>query len=441
MVLRVVVFLFLSPLNNDKGHFHNIEFLAANGRPPFTGETTQANHPPLYYLLAAPLLLIGGGPKAIQVLSLLLSMGTLLVLYRLIVRPGIIAGRQAQTFSLWLACFLPQFVMNGLYIGNDTLAVFLGAVTTAQLVRLIRKPGIKEVVLVAVYTGLGLLTKLTFLAFLPVFLAAVALAMGWQGKSLARVSGAMFLFVVVALGLGSYKFVENYVRLGNPLTLGPESAYPWVEIQRQSYRGAASYLDFNVPKLLFSPIVSDDTKGAYPLLLYATFWYQHIPESSFIGNHRAPFNYLGSLLYVLGLVPTAVCLLGALRMMKSAPSSLAAFRADASGATDRVVKLAILALFLSNLALVFASVAKYQVWSIMQARLFFPSFLGMLVAFDEGTRALEALPRLSRIHLSVLRGLVALFFLYFVSEIGYKIAVFVYPGLDPWLKSISTRPS
>src|ERR1022692_1511025 len=86
---RILTFWFLNPQNNDN-HFRVIEFLVENGRLPLYTEAFAAFHPPLYYLLAAPFLKVFGTEKAVQFLSLGLSIASLVILYILIYKYGLI---------------------------------------------------------------------------------------------------------------------------------------------------------------------------------------------------------------------------------------------------------------------------------------------------------------------------------------------------------------
>jgi len=95
-------------------------------------ETSLAYHPPLYYLMAAPILEVYGTEKAVQFLSLCLSIGSLVILYILVFKSGLIRGRLPQLYSFLVVCFLPQFVTDTLWVSNDTLAIFLGALIVWQ---------------------------------------------------------------------------------------------------------------------------------------------------------------------------------------------------------------------------------------------------------------------------------------------------------------------
>jgi 4-amino-4-deoxy-L-arabinose transferase-like glycosyltransferase len=273
IAVRVLTYLFLGPANNDD-HAEVVKFIAANGRLPLALDLPEGQHPPLYYLLVTPLWIASHSLKVVQAFSLICSIATLIVLYRLLYREGLIENPLARLSSFCIACFLPQFVMFSLYVSNDSLTFLLGAVAVWQTYRYIRSPNLKQLILLAGLTGIGLATKYTFAAVLPILVLLVF----WVSSrhSLAKAAGSAGAFLAIALTLGSYKFVENYINEGSPLIQAMDDPRWELPEQQQTYRGASSYLDFNLLHLLEAPTVSRATTGSYPLLLYGTFWYQHI---------------------------------------------------------------------------------------------------------------------------------------------------------------------
>jgi len=86
IALRILVFIFLAPLNNDVGHLDVIKYIVAHHALPSVTAGQMCFQPPLYYLLAAPFRDITGNAKGVQILSLVLSIFTLLAFYRLLYR-------------------------------------------------------------------------------------------------------------------------------------------------------------------------------------------------------------------------------------------------------------------------------------------------------------------------------------------------------------------
>jgi hypothetical protein len=402
ILLRVVVFLFLAPSNNDD-HGDVIRLLVERGHLPTLWDTLQAQHPPLYYLLAAPIWHWTASFKAVQLLSLVFSIATLLVLYHLVYQTPLIPDERARTYGFLIACFLPQFVMFSLYVSNDTLAILLGNLAILQAWRYFQSGSLRDEALLGALTAAGLLTKLTFLAYLPVFAALVWWVRGRDRRALLAAAA----FFTLTFAAGSYKLADNYARFGDPMITGLDRRFHYRNLQQHAdtYRGILSYLDFNVANLIREPVLSTSTSGSYPLILYATFWYQYIPESSFIGNRSAPWKYLGSVIYIVGLLPTAVCLVGWLGCLWGG--------LPARPAGDSLMRYLSALLILFTGLMFVPAMLKYHVWSVVQARYLFPAMFACIAVFAEGMRvASRARPALS----VCMWVLAALFAVYFASE-------------------------
>ena len=441
IMARCIVFVFLSPFNND-AHITIIEYFAEHRTFPNMSDNYLAFHPPLYYWIAAPILALFKSVKVVQLLSLVTSTGTLVVLYKLIYKTRLIVSPRAQLYSFLLACFLPQFIMFGLYVSNDSLSILLGCLTVLEAIAYIWDPAWKQAAVLAVVTGLGLLTKTTFLAFMPVLLLLVLVVQFREYRSLPKAARAAAVFLVVSGVLGSYKYIDNYVRYKNAFISSLD--VPVWSFQTGSYRGVASYLDFDILRLLATPSISYEEvmglqnptiSGSYPLLLYGTFWYQLIPESNFKGDEYKPASYLGSAIYLIALVPTACFALGFLSLLLRLPSFIKAF--DRSSENDRRMMgvYVAAALLAANAAVIVLAVARYHVWSLMQGRYLFPSIAGLLVVFSAGV---ENLNRTKYGYVTLKASMIvlmALFGLYLSSEIGYLVLSMIDPGIKALLKS------
>jgi 4-amino-4-deoxy-L-arabinose transferase-like glycosyltransferase len=442
IVTRCIVYFSLSPFNND-AHITIIDYLVKHRTFPSIAENDLAFHPPLYYWLAAPILAISQSDKVVQLLSLVISIGTLIVLYRIVFKEELIASRRAQLYGFLLACFLPQFVMFGLYISNDSLSFLLGSLIVLAAIHFIKTPGWKQCALLALVTGLGLLTKTTFLVFVPVLLVFVCFVQFREQGSLSRVIRTAGIFLLISVSLGSYKYVDNYIRYKNVFINSLDVPVWW--FQMGSYHGLRSYFEFNIWRLVASPSIPYDelsgltspmTTGSYPLLLYGTFWYQHIPESNFRGAATKPFSYIGSVIYLVALVPTAVFVLGVLRLLLQCPLFVRSF--DRKEADDRRrMGVYVAAMLLGvNTALIVATLVRYHVWSLMQGRYLFPSFAGLVSIFAVGVELIEGRRAASVILRCSMIVLMTLFGLYFSSEIGYLVLYRFDPGIKDLIKSM-----
>src|SRR5437773_1157303 len=137
IAVRLVVFAYMGFFNNDN-HIVVIDYVSRHWIPPHADQFNQAYQPPLYYFLAAPLLHLGG-VTAIHGLSLIFSIATLLLIANLLRQlPWI--NENIRPWCLALAAFHPQFILFSLFISNDTLAIFLGALIFHQSWRLQLNP-------------------------------------------------------------------------------------------------------------------------------------------------------------------------------------------------------------------------------------------------------------------------------------------------------------
>jgi len=413
IALRVLVFVFQSPFDKDQ-HFAVVQYMFRTGTIPIATQLDQAYQPPLYYLLAAPLL-FRGVAKVVQGLSLGLSLVTLLVGSSLLTRLKL--PPQAHRAALLLLCCLPQLIMFQNVISNDTLAICLGTLVLLQTHRYLWAPQWTQRLLLALLLGLGLLTKATFLAFLLPVGLVVLLTERRQGMSAWQMGRALSGCLLLIGALGSYKFLQSYYYLGNPFFCNLDVPNLWVQEHQQAYQGLASWRDMNLLTLVQSPTVTEQTKHAYPLVLYGSLWYQFIPESNFTGNLTG-FRVLGSVIYLVAVIPTAIAILGCMSLGLSARRLIHLRPCSQAAWTQHVFPAAAALCVLMNLALLVWAGLKYEDWSIFQARLLFPSILGMLVCFTAGLRLLERALRLTRGVHAALHLLIVLFLLYFVVEIA-----------------------
>jgi len=405
VLLRVVIFSFLNPNNNDD-HGGVVRYWAQHGRFPTLWNTLQAQHPPLYYVLLVPIWNASHSDKAMQALSLICSIATLLVLYHFLYRTPLIQSARGRLYGFLIVCFLPQFVMFNLYISNDTLTILLGSLAILQGWRYIQSRRRSDLILLAVINVIGLYTKLIFLPYLPVFAAVIFLVEGRSRRAL--VTAALFFGLTFAAG--SYKLIDNYIRFRDPMATGLDHRFNYPNIRKHAatYRGIWSYVDINVLKLIPDPVLSDKTSGSLPCVFYGTFWYQYIPESNFIGNRSRPSMYIGSAIYIAALIPSLIFILGWAVSLK--PGKL-------EGAALANCMSAFLILFTGLMFL--PAEIKYHIWSQAQARFLFPAIPACCAVFAEGVARAERSVALRRVLAVCMWVLVGLFLFYFFTECRY----------------------
>ncbi len=249
----LIAWSFAVPLGEapDEGsHSQYIEYIHLNvDLPLYRPGFSEANQPPLYYSLVAPLAFqfatptgwphwVGfqapnrkpGDPRvteysnpdfdrywawrSIRLLTALLSVVTVLICYWI--------GREASgnrmtgLLAAGLAAFLPQFTFRGTNISNDALVTMLSAIATLWIVRLI-KSGFSWVTAAngTATLALAFLTKINAV-FLPIpfSLAILSESVPWETR-VKRLSVIALALIPIAPWL-----IRNQLLYGDPLANG-----------------------------------------------------------------------------------------------------------------------------------------------------------------------------------------------------------------------------
>jgi 4-amino-4-deoxy-L-arabinose transferase-like glycosyltransferase len=415
VIVRVIVFLYMGYFNNDN-HLEVIKYVADNWLPARADQFNQAYHPPLYYFLAAPLLHLGNLP-AVHALSLILSIATLVLIAILLCQTPWVTDK-FRHWCLALAALQPQFIMHGLFISNDALAIFLGVLIFFQCRCLQQKPSRFNACLLGTWLGLGLLTKATFLAFVGPLILFIWMVRRQHRLPRRWLLSELSLFLLFASVLGCYKYAENFFLFGNPVVSNLD-LWAWARSQQPTWIGPQSLFDFNLSKLVRNPIISISSAHSYPLMLYGSFWYPLIPESTFHGNLIAPINRLGSLIYIVALCPTLLTGVGAVQMAMAAArfGSEATPIPSADNGDRAVYEGSLLLTLVLNLVLILIVGWRSDVWSVFQGRLLFPSYFVFLLAFNRGMEWAQSSRPMMIATRSLMISLLVLFLTYFVAEI------------------------
>jgi dolichyl-phosphate-mannose-protein mannosyltransferase len=425
ILVRVVVFVHMGYLNNDN-HLEVIEYVAHQWIPPHAGQFNQAFHPPLYYFLTASLLRLGN-VQAVHGLSLILSIATLLLIADLLRQlPWI--NEKIQPWCLALVAFPPQFVMFSLFISNDALAIFLGVLIFYQCRRLQVMPSFFNYLLLSTCVGLGLLTKGVFLVFVLPMILFIWITGRQSTLPRPQLISRLALFIWTTGVLGCYKYLESFILFGNP-TISNLDLWLWTRDQQPTWIGPQSLFDFNLLKLVSNPVISTTTVHSYLLLIYGSFWYSLIPESTFRSNLIPPFHRLGSIIYLVALCPTLLMLAGTTRMaIPAIRFGCRALPESGPDTRDQLVYEGTLVLtLLLNFFLILAVGWRYDVWSVFQGRLLFPSYFVLLLAFSAGMESAEASRLLTLVIRWLMIALIALFLAQLIVDVWLSILYPVNP--------------
>ncbi len=228
-----------------KGHAGYIYYFFQNLRlPDFSPMSrSQFYHPPLHHLLAGLFMRLEVGLfrcseqqalENVQILTVLYSSLTMLVFYRLL-QALRLRGR-ALTLPLALFCLLPGlFFMSG-DINNDALMNLLMLAAFTRAVLWYEKPTFGSIALIALWLGLGMMTKLSAV------LAAPAIALLFLGRlsekpdaspkgagnsrtaaaaKRPRLIAQFALFALIVFPLGLWWSFYGLIRYGVPLAYVP----------------------------------------------------------------------------------------------------------------------------------------------------------------------------------------------------------------------------
>jgi hypothetical protein len=417
ILLRLAVFFTASPFNPDE-HFAVIQYIVDHHALPVSNQLTQSYHPPLYYLLMAPIYAIWPDPKPLHFASFVLSSFNLILIWRLARNASLIPDAAARMVAFALTCFLPQFVMFGSFISNDTLTMLVGTLLFAAVIRYLSRPNAANVLSIAALVGVGLLTKGTFLLVGPA-LALVVLRVELR-RSAGRALATTALFCLTFAALGCYKYVENAAHFGRPFINNQDAPDAAIRMPRGTWKGPETVYDIDVTKLIRRPIMQVHNTFSYPLLFYGTFWYPHIPESSYRGNVWG-YAWVGSLIYTFAVVPTLIFLAGLARATVAISRFVRSPLVESAEGRHQAMLAASLLLLVSNLAVVVAAGVKYDAWSCFQSRLCFQSMVPAMVLFGCGAELIPRAKAARRAIYAICWATVACCVLYFIVEIAFAL--------------------
>ena len=409
LLIRIGIFALASPFNRDR-HLEVIDWLLAHHALPPSNVLQQSYHPPLYYLLAAPIRWISPATTwPLHLFSLACSAATLVWIRQLFDDPLLLAiqpTRSIRVAAFALVATSTQLAMFGSFISNDPLAQLVGVALFASVIRYVRVATSARLAWLTIAAAAGLLTKGTFL-LAGIALAPIVLRREWP-RGARRAAGVTLAFCLGWLALGSYKYVDNVARFGRPFVhnqeiLGTPTA------QRTIWRGPQTIYDLDVGTLVRHPVVRPGEPTSYPLTLYATFWYAHLGDSSFRGNVGG-YDWIGSATYGVAVVPTFAFVLGC----AGATASLGRWVRRGQATTSLVV--ASLTLFVANVAVVVAAGVRFDVWEAFQGRLLFGSLMPIVVLFLAGTSRLPPFRTLRVTLLAACWATAACGVLYFAVE-------------------------
>ena len=192
---------------------------------PGQGQNWQAQHPPLYYILLAPLEKITENLSFVTRILLLRLASFLLALAGVVL--GLLASKNPNKplkddpsvvgfmlYPLVLPMFFPEFTR----IGNDSLCLFLVGTIAFLLSKLLNDENDKKLSLaIGVVLGLGLLTKAFFIPITAALCIFLLVRIFWdkrQPTTLLRHWQSLILILLPAVLIGGGWYVYKFMAFG-----------------------------------------------------------------------------------------------------------------------------------------------------------------------------------------------------------------------------------
>ena len=382
IALRTLVFIVMNPQGPDN-HAEVLEFMLKHNRLPRTNELFLACHPPLYYVTSLPFYMIGG-QKMVEFYGLITSCLNLWLMSKLVKMT--IKDVEIRNLSFLLATFLGTYLIYSLFVSNDTLSVFMGTWFFYNLIKYLRAQTTKNVMVLSLSTGLALLTKSTFIPFIPVVLVIIFLAS--IRKSSLKMVYTMILCGAIIGFTGTYKFVENY-RWQHKIFVHNLDIFP-LPSNSIFYQGLQSYYNINLLTLVKDPNLSSRNPSihAAPLLMYGTFWYKHqyFENNLTFGNYSS-FRYIGSVFFMFGILPTILILIGLGLLIRQGFVLLFFTWRQQYGTTifwEKIFRATCVLLLLGGVATMLTGIIKYNDWAFMHTRLLAHVFYPIVLLLATG---------------------------------------------------------
>jgi len=304
------------PLQDFDGPGHALNVFALYQGTLPSRQLWSGFHPPLYYAVGAALwrVLPEAVPvhAALRLLSAAAGFGALAIAWRALRR---FVPRADAAVALALVASAPVFAIATSMLGNETACAFF---TTAALARLVEIPArpLRHAAASSLLASLAALCKSTGL----VAVAVVAATYPWRLRGSARAAARALLAASAApLVLLAPYYGRLIAEGGSPIAavrggelrdgLGSEMA-----AQLPGERHLSDYVAFPPAALLAPFKEAPGLVRSVPGLLYASTWADG--HGQFLPSARRPVQAAAAGTALLGLLPTALAALGALRIAR-----------------------------------------------------------------------------------------------------------------------------
>lgn len=307
------------------GHVDYIGYIATKGSLPLFPEGWQMFHPPLNYLLSAPLYAVLiqwlDLPSVVKIMAIVPVICGLLQI-EIVYRVGSLVfaeKKDLQVIAVIAGSLLPVHTYACQYVGNEPLAAFLISLTILLCLPLVmpdqREQRYGYFILLGIVLGLALLAKMTALLMAPVLIIATAFHAQSVQKPLKYFMRAIIMMVLVSLLIAGWYYLRNYLMLGNPFPGVFDALVVMQWWQDPGYR-LWSHL-FSFGHAVIWPVFAGIT--SFWDMFYSTLWLDGLNSGlmDFIPWNEN-FMIAGAL---LALIPSLLMLIGIISMWTNKRSS------------------------------------------------------------------------------------------------------------------------
>ncbi len=248
------------------GHLDYIYTIFNTGSLP-KSNAEQFYHPPFYYYLSAAVFKVATlfynnndfAFNAVRLIPCFASCATMIVSYKIF--KNIKLSKPAILLAMTIVCMHPSFIYLGGSINNDMLSIFFITVTILYTIKWYFDQSYKNIIILAVALGLGMMTKLSVVMMAPI-IAAVFLYVLIKNRKDRRLGDYVYqilAFGAISVPLGMWYSIRNLIlynqELGYVLKLSK-----YLNIYCGDYTIAQRFLTIplqNLASSAFPDVISD----------------------------------------------------------------------------------------------------------------------------------------------------------------------------------------
>lgn len=207
-----------------QGHLAYIQTILNTWQLPSSNDW-QFYQPPLFHFLGAltcKIAMIFSNDEtfiynAIRIIPGLASCFTLILSYKIF--KNLRFSKAAIFISTLIVSVHPAFIYMSASINNDMLSIFFMILTVLYLIKWFYDSSFKNIVIMAVALGLGMMTKLSIVMIAPVIAAVFiyALIKNIKHKTISSLWQQYFVFGAVSIPLGMWYSIRNLILFKQPI--------------------------------------------------------------------------------------------------------------------------------------------------------------------------------------------------------------------------------